>query len=75
MCMLKSKGKTRETEYFNLQVHKDAGHLLCSWLESLGPVQWIVCASSAHTLLIHDAIKAFPNAKVVGPGTEFNRSD
>ena len=57
-----------------MQVHKEEAHLLCSWLESLGPVQYIVCASSYHTLLIHDAIKAFPDAKVVGPGTKFNRS-
>ena len=65
----------QNTKYFNLQVHKDVSHLLCSWLESLGPVQWLVCASSFPTLLIHDAIKAFPDAKVVGPGTKFNSSN
>jgi len=53
--------------YAPVRVHKEEAHLLCSWLESLGPVQYIVCASSYHTLLIHDAIKAFPDAKVVGP--------
>ena len=62
-----------QSKYLNLQVHKEVAHLLCSWLESVGPVQYIVCASSYHTLLIHDAIKAFPDAKVVGPGTKFNR--
>jgi len=53
--------------YAPVKVHKEAPELILSWLESLGPVQWIVVASAAHTLLIHDAVKAFPDAKLVGP--------
>ena len=36
------------------------------WLASLGPVEWLVCASSAHTMCIGDAIASYPEAKVVG---------
>ena len=43
--------------YAPVKMHKEAPELLLSWLESLGPVQWIVVASAAHTLLIHDAVK------------------
>ena len=73
ICQMSQTRLFVQSKYLNLQVHKEEAHLLCSWLESLGPVQYIVCASSYHTLLIHDAIKAFPDAKVVGPGTKFNR--
>ena len=37
------------------------------WLASLGPVEWLISASSAHTILMGDAMAAFPEAKVVGP--------
>ena len=53
--------------YAPVKVHKDAEHLLISFLESLGPVQYLVAVSSTHTLCLPDAIKAFPDAKVVGP--------
>ena len=36
------------------------------WLASLGPVEWLICASSAHTMCIGDAIASYPEAKVVG---------
>ena len=53
--------------YAPVKVHKDAEHLLVKFLESLGPVKYLVAASSAHTLCLPDAIKAFPDAKVAGP--------
>ena len=53
--------------YAPVKVHKDAEHLLVKFLESLGPVKYLVVASSSHTLYLPDAIKAFPNAKVAGP--------
>ena len=64
----------QKTEFTMLQcnpclvkVHEEASHLLLSWLESVGPVRWLVVPSATHTLLLHDAIKAFPNAKIAGP--------
>ena len=53
--------------YAPVKVHMDAKHLLVEFLESLGPVKYLVAASSAHTLFLPDAIKAFPDAKVAGP--------
>ena len=53
--------------YAPIKIHKEASHLLFSWLESLGPVRWLVVPSATHTLLLHDAIEAFPDAKLVGP--------
>ena len=43
--------------YAPVKVHKEAPELLLSWLESLGPVQWLVAASGTQTLLLHDAIQ------------------
>ena len=43
--------------YAPVKMHKEAPELILSWLESLGPVQWLVTASAAHTLLLHDAIQ------------------
>ena len=48
------------------QVHIKESHLLTDWLKSLGNVEYIVVASSFHTLCIPDVLKAFPNAKVIG---------
>ena len=53
--------------YAPVKIHKKAGHLLFTWLQSLGPVQWLMVPSATHTLLLHDAIEAFPDAKIVGP--------
>ena len=53
--------------YAPVKIHKDAKELLYAWLESLGRVEWIVAASSAHTLCFPDVLEAFPEAKVVGP--------
>ena len=53
--------------YAPVKIHKEAAHLLYSWLQSLGPVQWLMVPSATHTLLLHDAIEAFPEAKLVGP--------
>ena len=53
--------------YAPVKIHKDAKTLLYSWLESLGPVEWVVAASSAHTLCFPDVIESFPEAKTVGP--------
>jgi len=54
--------------YAPVKMHKDdAPHLLVDWLKSLGTVEWLIGASSAHTLVMGDAIAAFPDAKVVGP--------
>ena len=52
--------------YAPIRMHQEVPDLLFSWLESLGPVEWLVVASSAHTLCLPDAVKAFPKAKVVG---------
>ena len=52
--------------YAPVNLHKEVPELLFSWLESLGPVEWLVAASSAHDMCLPDAIKAFPKAKVVG---------
>ena len=43
--------------YAPVKVHKEAPELLFSWLESLGPVQWLVVGSGAHIHVIPDAIK------------------
>ena len=53
--------------YTPVRVHKEANQLLTSFLQSLGPVEWLVVASGAHTLCLPDVIEAFPNAKIVGP--------
>ena len=53
--------------YAPAKIHKEAGHLLFSWLQSLGPVRWLKVPSATHTLLLHDAARAFPDAKLVGP--------
>ena len=53
--------------YAPVKIHKEDKQLLFSWLESLGPVKWLVVASSAHTLCVPDAVKAFPDARIVGP--------
>jgi len=37
-----------------------------TWLDSLGRVEWIIVASSSHTLNIKFATERYPNAKVVG---------
>merc|ERR1711970_650175 len=36
------------------------------WLNSLGPVEWIVIASSFHTLNIQAVAEHFPKAKIIG---------
>ena len=38
-----------------------------SWVDSLGPVEWIVVAASSHTLHIQSVTERYPNAKIVGP--------
>merc|ERR1712241_1525840 len=38
--------------YAPVKVHEEASHLLLSWLESVGPVQWLVVPSATHTLLL-----------------------
>jgi len=44
---------------------------LVNWLDNLGPVQWIVVASSYHTLNIKYATDRYPVAKVIGvPASE-----
>ena len=37
-----------------------------TWLDSLGPVEWIVVASSYHTLHIQSVAERYPNAKIIG---------
>jgi hypothetical protein len=53
--------------YAPVKVHKEAEHLLVKWLESLGPVEYLVTAANVHTMCIPDVIQAFPGAKVIGP--------
>ena len=53
--------------YAPVKIHKEAKELLHSWLESIGPVRYVVVASSAHTLLLPDVVETFPDAKVIGP--------
>merc|ERR1711892_689646 len=36
------------------------------WLDSLGPVEWLVVASSYHTLNIQAAAEQYPDAKIIG---------
>ena len=37
-----------------------------SWLDSLGTVEWIVVASSYHTLFLPSVLARYPEAKVIG---------
>jgi len=37
-----------------------------AWLDLLGPVEWIVVASSYHTLHIQSVAERYPNAKIIG---------
>ena len=53
--------------YAPVKIHQEAKELLFSWLESIGPVEWVVAASSAHTLFLPDVVATFPKAKIVGP--------
>ena len=53
--------------YAPVRIHKEAKELIYSWLESIGPVKWIVVASAPYTLFLPDVIKTYPEAKVVGP--------
>ena len=53
--------------YAPVKIHKEAKELICSWLESIGIVKWVVVASAAHTLCLPDVVKAYPEAKVIGP--------
>ena len=53
--------------YAPVNVHTDAEDLILSWLKSLGSVEYLIVASSAHTLFLPYAIKAFPQAKIAGP--------
>ena len=39
---------------------------LGSWLDKLGPVEWIVVASSEHNTHVPSVLKRYPNAKVIG---------
>ena len=43
--------------YAPVKVHRENPELLFSWLESLGPVQWLVAGSGAQIHLLPDAIK------------------
>ena len=43
--------------YAPVKVHKETPELIYSWLESLGPVQWLVAGSGAQIHLLPDAIK------------------
>ena len=53
--------------YAPVKIHKEAKELLYSWLESIGPIEYVVVASSAHTLFLPDVVESFPNAKIIGP--------
>ena len=53
--------------YAPVKIHKEAKELLYSWLESIGPVEYVVVASSAHTLFLPDVVETFPEAKIIGP--------
>jgi len=46
---------------------KDAPQLIADWLDSLGPVQWLINASSAHTMFMGNVMADYPEAKVIGP--------
>ena len=46
---------------------KDAPQLIADWLDSLGPVQWLINASSAHTMFMGNVMVDYPEAKVIGP--------
>lgn len=49
--------------YCPVQVRDEPG--FGKWLDSLGPVEWIVVGSSAHTTYIPSVIKRYPEAKIV----------
>ena len=47
--------------YNPVKLHKeDAPHLIADWLARLGPVTLLVDPSSAHTLMMGDAIATYP---------------
>ena len=50
--------------YAPVRIRQEVG--LGDWLASLGPVEWIVVASSYHTLNIQAAAQQYPDAKIVG---------
>jgi len=50
--------------YAPVRMHNEVGFV--DWLDSLGPVEWIVVASSFHTLNIQAAAAQFPEAKIIG---------
>ena len=47
-------------------VHIHPGSTLAALLATLGPVEWLVVASSAHTLQVSTVTATFPTAMVVG---------
>jgi len=49
--------------YSPVQVRDEFG--FSSWIESIGPVKWIVLGSSAHTLQLPNILKRFPDASYV----------
>jgi len=50
--------------YAPVRIRQEVG--VGDWLASLGPVEWIVVASSYHTLNIQAAAQQYPEAKIVG---------
>ena len=53
--------------YNPVKLHKDdAPHLIADWLAGLGPVTLLVDPSSAHTLMMGDAIATYPGKFMVG---------
>lgn len=49
--------------YCPVQVRDEPG--FGKWLDSLGPVEWIVVGSSSHTTYIPSVIKRYPYAKII----------
>jgi len=50
--------------YAPVKIREEVG--FGAWLDSLGPVEWIVVASSAHTLFIQSVVTRYPSAKIIG---------
>ena len=53
--------------YTPFRIREDAG--LKSWIDSLGPVRWLVVGSCSHTLGLQAAFNFWPEAKIVGTPT------
>ena len=50
--------------YAPVRIRQEVG--LVDWLASLGPVEWIVVASSYHTLNIQAVAQLYPEARIIG---------